>query len=87
MSGGNPREPGDTYADDDGDGLSNAFEESRGTDTQSKDTDSDGLNDAEEQALGSSSTVCDTDGDGILDGAEVHLFESDPTRGASKRKS
>lgn len=86
LSGGNPREPGETYPDDDGDGLSNSFEENRGSDSQSKDTDGDGLDDAEEQALGANPTVCDTDGDGVLDGPEVKLFGSDPTRGAARKK-
>lgn len=86
LSGGNARDQGDTYADDDGDGLSNGFEENRGSDSQNKDTDGDGLNDAEEQVFGSNATNPDTDADGILDGAEVHLFESDPTRGAGLKK-
>jgi hypothetical protein len=83
LSGGNVQDPNDTYADDDGDGLSNEFEDRRGTSPTLKDSDGDGLSDALEFAIGSNPHVCDTDGDGVTDGAEVNIFRSDPTRGES----
>lgn len=58
--------------DTDGDGLSDAEEQSLGTDMQKADTDGDGLFDREEvKVYKTDSLKKDTDGDGIDDGTEV----------------
>lgn len=57
--------------DSDGDGLSDAEEETMGTDPSSADSDGDGLSDKEEVEVGSDPTLADTDGDSYLDAWEV----------------
>ena len=71
------------FVDPDEDGLSNADEESHGTDPNRADTDEDGLNDyAEVYVWGTDPTSADTDGDGGADGREVELGLN-PTDAAS----
>lgn len=60
--------------DSDGDGLSDAFEESvLHTDPRRRDTDGDGLSDLREKDFGSNPHERDTDGDGVHDGREVRI--------------
>ena len=59
--------------DRDGDGLSDDFEEGRGTDPDDPDTDNDGVFDGAEVALGLDPFDPDTDGDGLRDGDEQDL--------------
>jgi len=63
--------------DPDGDGLSNAEENSLGTDPNKWDTDGDGLADKFEfdsqDSLGTDPTKADTDGDGLSDGLEYRI--------------
>jgi hypothetical protein len=67
-------------ADTDGDGLTDDYESSIGTDPNNSDTDGDGLSDQEEdQNYGTDPTTSDTDGDGISDSDEVNIHGSDPT--------
>ncbi|HEY8445575.1 MAG TPA: hypothetical protein VIL01_00550 [Thermomicrobiales bacterium] len=66
-------------ADEDGDGLTNADEQQRGTDPFEADTDGDGLDDgAEVNEHQTDPTNADTDGDGLEDGAEVNSAGTDP---------
>lgn len=68
------------FADDDGDGLTNADEFSFGTDLANPDSDGDGLSDGEEVGLyDTSPTSSDTDGDGLSDGEEIKIYQTDPT--------
>ena len=69
---------GPTYADTDGDGLSDAYETTLGTDPLLADTDGDGLNDGLEVQLGTNPLLTDTDGDGLSDGTEVNTTHTDP---------
>jgi len=55
-----------TFEDSDGDGLSDQYEESIGTESYLSDTDGDGVNDAEEIGKNLDSPL-DTDGDGRID--------------------
>ena len=68
-------QPSDTAAnndlDSDGDGLTDAEEESFGTDPNTPDMDNDGLTDKQEIDLGTDPTSNDSDGDGLFDGDEV----------------
>jgi hypothetical protein len=58
--------------DTDGDGLTDAEEETLGTDPENSDTDADGLSDGEEVNTHSTNALDpDTDGDGMTDGWEV----------------
>ena len=57
--------------DSDGDGLSDAEENSLGTDAQIADSDGDGLSDGDELSDGTDPLDYDSDGDGASDGAEV----------------
>ncbi|HEY5743414.1 MAG TPA: hypothetical protein VIS99_12825 [Terrimicrobiaceae bacterium] len=57
--------------DDDGDGLTNLDENSRGTNPNKPDTDDDGLTDGEEvRDIGTDPKKADTDGDGTRDGED-----------------
>ncbi len=71
---------GDSDDDDsDGDGLTNGYEKSIGTDPHKADTDGDGLNDYEEVVkYKTSPTVADSDGDGLKDGDEVITYHTSP---------
>ena len=60
-----------TSQDADGDGLTNEFEVSIGTDPLEADSDGDGLSDGDEVVLGTDPLEADSDGDGISDGEEV----------------
>lgn len=72
-----------SFADSDGDGLSNAEEQSLGTDPKVSDTDGDGLSDLEESCCQSTDPIkADTDGDGDSDGFEVE-YGLDPTSNLS----
>ncbi|MDZ4199618.1 MAG: outer membrane beta-barrel protein, partial [Kiritimatiellia bacterium] len=65
--------------DSDGDGLSDEFERSIGTDPFNPDTDGDGLTDFEEVRIYKTDPLNpDTDYDGLRDGAEVHVYGTDP---------
>lgn len=68
----------DGAEDHDGDGLTAAQEQSRGTSPVNPDTDGDGLGDADEATYGADVRKADTDGDGLRDGAEVRAG-LDPT--------
>ena len=57
--------------DSDGDGLSDAEENSLGTDAQIADSDGDGLSDGDELNASTDPLNYDSDGDGMSDGAEV----------------
>ncbi|MDG1480529.1 MAG: OmpA family protein [Myxococcota bacterium] len=64
--------------DADGDGLSDAEEETIGTDPEDADTDDDGLSDGDEVDIyGSEPLSCDSDADGLLDGLEAGLTTAD----------
>jgi outer membrane protein OmpA-like peptidoglycan-associated protein len=67
--------------DSDGDGLTNGYERTAGTDPNKADTDNDGLSDYEELArLKTSPVKSDTDGDGLSDGDEVIKNHTDPLK-------
>lgn len=57
--------------DTDTDGLSDIWEQQRGSDAAAVDTDGDGLSDAWETRLGSNPTLVDSDSDGSADGMEA----------------
>ncbi len=68
-------------SDSDGDGLTNKFEKSLGTDPKNPDTDGDGLNDGEEyNQFKTDPLKADTDGDGLKDGEEVLSYKTDATK-------
>jgi len=68
-----------TKNDRDGDGLSDAAEDSAGTSNKLiYDTDADGLNDKYEIEIGTNPTSCDTDEDGLLDGYEA-IYKANAT--------
>ena len=69
--------------DEDGDGLTNAEEETLGTDKYKPDTDSDGLIDKYEVEVKTDPLKLDTDGDGLKDGSEIAL-DMDPLKADSK---
>ncbi len=57
--------------DTDGDGLSDDYETSIGTNPNNPDTDGDGLSDGNEVSRGTNPLHPDTDGDGLTDGNEI----------------
>ncbi len=61
--------------DDDGDGLSNAVEETLGTNPHAKDTDGDGKSDGAE--VGDAEAPKDSDGDGVIDALESDKSDAD----------
>ena len=63
--------------DPDGDGLSDAIEQTLGTDPNNPDSDGDGLNDGDEVSNGTDPTNPDSDSDGIDDGDEAS-YGTDP---------
>ena len=66
-------------ADDDGDGLTDATEETLGTNPLNPDTDGDGLSDgAEVNTYATNPLNYDSDGDGLADGAEVNTYATNP---------
>jgi hypothetical protein len=79
---GNPdgEAPGE---DPDGDCLTDAEEQQRGTDPRSPDSDADGIGDCDEIQAGTSPLLADTDGDGLTDPTEVACV-SDPLDAAQK---
>jgi alpha-tubulin suppressor-like RCC1 family protein len=60
-----------TYSDSDGDGLSNWFEVSIGSNPILKDTNEDGVNDDVSYYAGISPTGVDSDGDGVSNSTEI----------------
>jgi len=66
--------------DYDGDGLSNADEESYSSNLYAIDSDNDGLDDAQEFALGTNPNENDSDDDGVSDVDEVNVHGSDPLK-------
>ena len=75
--GSDPLDPSDGGADWDGDGLTNAQEQSQGTDMNNADTDNDGLPDGWEVAYGlnplsASDSSADPDGDGLTNTQEYY---------------
>lgn len=65
-----------------GDGLTDAQEESLGTDPTKPDTDFDGLQDGEESIYGTDPLDPDSDNGGMLNGFEVLETGTDPLNGA-----
>ena len=71
--------PDTSNVDTDGDGLTDDYESSIGTDANNWDTDGDGLSDQEEdENYGTDPNTSDTDGDGISDGEEINNYGTDP---------
>lgn len=68
-----PATPVDAGPDRDGDGLSDADEQARGTDPDNPDSDGDGVSDGDEVDRGIDPLDPDSDGDGIPDGDEIDL--------------
>ncbi len=67
--------------DSDGDGLTNGYEGSAGTDATKVDTDGDGLSDFEEITRTHTDPLkADSDGDGLKDGEEVNKRGTDPLK-------
>ena len=67
--------------DNDGDMLTNGYEEKIGTDPNKVDTDGDGLTDYEEVTKYHTDPLkADTDGDGLTDGEEVTKYHTDPLK-------
>lgn len=67
--------------DSDGDGLSDEFEKTIGTDPFNPDTDGDGLTDFEEvRTFLTDPLNPDSDYDGLSDGAEVHTYQTNPLK-------
>jgi hypothetical protein len=83
LSGGDPLVVGDSYADTDGDGLSDEYERSKGLAIAAKDSDRDGVSDEREMVLSTHPLNPDSDGDGISDGREITLG-SDPSMSDSR---
>ena len=69
---------GPSFADTDGDGLTDAYEATLGTSPTNADTDGDGLNDGLEVQIGTNPLLADTDGDGLSDGVEVNTTHTNP---------
>jgi len=67
----NPNDASDAAKDQDGDGLSNLDEFTKGTGIENPDSDGDGLNDGAEVSRSLNPLAPDTDGDGISDGKET----------------
>jgi hypothetical protein len=80
LSMSDPLVASNDYVDTDNDGLSDAYEQTKGTNPKGLDSDSDGLRDDLEIVAGSNPTRIDSDGDGISDGKEFDLG-SDPLLG------
>jgi hypothetical protein len=78
LSKADPKNRDDKYLDEDGDGLSDAYEIEQGLNTSKMDSDNDGLRDDLEIVVGSNPLKADSDNDGISDGKEFDLG-SDPT--------
>jgi outer membrane protein OmpA-like peptidoglycan-associated protein len=67
--------------DSDGEGLSDEFEKTIGTDPFKPDTDGDGLTDFEEvRTFMTDPLNPDSDYDGLSDGAEVHTYQTNPLK-------
>ena len=78
-NGLDPLDPDDAPVDSDGDGLTNAEEQTLGTDPNVPDTDGDGLEDGEEVLTTFTDPLApDTDADGLTDGEEVLAHFTDP---------
>ena len=76
---GVPTVSGDDGTDTDGDGLTDAQENSVGSDPGLIDTDADGIDDFTEVSdTGTDPVVADSDGDGVLDGDEEYIYGTDP---------
>ncbi len=60
-----------TTGDSDNDGISDADENTIGTDPNNPDSDEDGVNDGDELVIGSDPNNSDSDGDGLSDGDEL----------------
>lgn len=75
------------FADTDGDGMVDAYENVSGLNPAfndaADDLDSDGLSNIAEFNAGSKPNVADTDGDGLSDGEEVNTHSTDPTNSDS----
>lgn len=67
----NPNDASDAAKDQDGDGLSNLDEFTRGTIIDNPDSDGDGLRDGAEITRSVNPLAPDTDGDGLTDGQET----------------
>jgi hypothetical protein len=67
-----------TDVDSDGDGLTNAEENLRGTDPNKPDSDGDGLNDFTELQIETDPRLADTDNDGVSDGDEIIFNFTNP---------
>jgi hypothetical protein len=78
LSESDPLNSSSVPLDTDGDGLSDAYEKSIGSNPSNPDTDFDNLRDDLELAIGTDLHTNDFDSDGIIDGREVFLG-SDPT--------
>jgi uncharacterized repeat protein (TIGR01451 family)/MYXO-CTERM domain-containing protein len=91
-----PNNPADdsSFVDSDGDGLSDAFETSIGSDPNDADSDDDGVVDGREPNPAADSDGdglinvldADSDNDGLWDGTELGLDCSDPATDASKNR-
>ncbi len=67
--------------DNDGDGLTNGYEQKIGTDPNKADTDGDGLTDYEEVTKTHTDPLkADSDGDGLSDGDEIMKYHTDPLK-------
>ena len=72
--------PDTSNVDTDGDGLTDDYESTIGTDPNNPDSDGDGLSDQEEdEGWGTDPNTADTDGDGLSDGDEASNYGTDPT--------
>ena len=82
--GSDPLDPDDGGADWDGDGLTNAQEQSAGTDMNNPDSDGDGLPDGWEVGYGlnpnsATDANADPDGDGLTNSQEYGLLYTSPS--------
>ena len=72
--------PDTSNVDTDGDGLTDDYESTIGTDPNNPDSDGDGLSDQEEdEGWGTDPNTADTDGDGLSDSDEANNYGTDPT--------